>query len=742
MGNESPNNYLFLNREGHWPDFERARLEIVGDGTLQLSSVPLLSTPLPDTARNAPEPAAPAGLAIDADGNLYFTQPDSNALSVIQGCDLSLVPFHCIGKGSSSASASLNMPRGLLIPPNRPVLFVADSGNNRIQVFDLGTNQLLEIWGASAPQPSAQPGSFNQPWAMAADEAGNIYVVDYGNRRLQKFNFIGDVVASFEQNVTTSGLLKEPVDIAVRTVDDKAQIFVVDRLSAKIVVFAESGKPLLDSKGIGIELVDPRLTKPMGLAIAGDALFIGDNAARKLFRFEIGKTITLVGEAIGYDGPVAAVLWDHKKNLWVSPGDSLAPVSLSPDTGFITTGAAWSIHPVTVGRAVQWHRLQAVLKPLAQNTHLDLFAYISDHLQPPPPVDITAANPFSDSRWNSFSFLSDIDLTDIYLGGTAQKYVWVGALFSGDGTNTPQVKQLRLEYDWPTYDPYLPAIYRDHGKCNDFLPRLLSLFQSFYAGIEYEIDSLPALFDPTAVKAGFLPWLAGCLGLDLDQSWSISKQRAVLARIFEYYGKRGTAEGLRDALQLFAGVNAHIDEPLLNASWWALPYTGDACCSECAATAAAEDTNGATTENSVLGWTTMLPPAQPAGAVVGTTADLDQSHLITDEDFGSPLFTAYAYQFRVQAYRSQAGSPEALAKIRSILDSEKPAHTTYELCVIEPAFRIGFQSSVGIDTVVDGPPRELMLGTDQVLGVGTALGGTPANRVGEETRLGVSTRLA
>jgi NHL repeat len=440
MGNESPNNYLFLNREGHWLDFERSRLEVVGDGTLQLSSVPVLSTPLPDAVRNAPEPVGPAGLAIDSDGNLYFTEPDSNALSVIQGCDLSIGPFLCIGKGNAGAAASLNMPRGLLIPPNRPVLLVADSGNNRIQVFDLGTHQLLEIWGTSAPQPSAQPGSFNQPWAMAADKAGNIYVVDYGNRRLQKFNFVGDVVASFEQNVKTS-LLQEPVDIAVRTVGEITEIFVIDRVSAKIFVFDESGKPLLDSKGL-----DLSLTKPMGFAVDGNALFIGDNAARKLFRFEIGTTITFVGEAIGYDGPVAAVLWDHKKNLRVSPGDSLAPISLSPNAGFATTGVAWSIHPVTVGRAVQWHRLQALLKPLAQNTHLDLFAHISDHHRNhPPEPDLTSANPFSDSRWNSFSSLSDIDLTDIYLGGTPQKYVWVGALFSGDGTNTPQVMQLRLE---------------------------------------------------------------------------------------------------------------------------------------------------------------------------------------------------------------------------------------------------------------------------------------------------------
>ena len=741
MGNESLNNFLLLNREGRWPNFRRFGLEIVDRGTLQLTSLPRLMAPLSDAVRNAPVPDGSAGIAIDATGNLYFTQPDSNSLNVIQGCDATLVPFPCVGGGSSGTAGSLNSPCGLLIPPDRNVLFVADSGNNRIQVFDLKSYQLLDIWGASAPQPSSQAGSFDRPWTMATDADGNIYVVDYGNKRVQKFNFLGDVLASFAQNVMASGLVQQPVDIATRTANEKAQILVVDGLSSKIFVFDDSGKPILDSSGQPTVISDGHLTKPMGLAVAGDALYVGDNAARRVFRFQLGEDLTFVGEAIGYDGPVAALFFDHKETLWVHSGDSLTPVSLSTTSGYSTLGAAWSIRPITLGRAVQWHRLQALLAPLAQNTHLDLFAYICDQQTSPPQPDPTAANPFSDPRWNSFGSLANIDLTDIYLGGKTQQYIWIGALFSGDGTATPQVTQLRLEYDWPTYDPYLPAIYRSPNKCNDFLPRLLSLFQSFYGGIEHEIASLPALFDAAAVRKDFLPWLAGCLGLDLDQSWSTAKQRAVLARIFEYYGKRGTAEGLREALQLFAGVNARIDEPLMNASWWALPGTGDACCEECAAAAEANGTNWTVTGNSILGWTTMLPSAQPQGAAVGTTADLDQSHLITDEDFGSPLFTAYAYQFRVQVYRSQASSPEALARIRAILDSEKPAHTTYELCVVEPAFRIGFQSSVGIDTVVAGPPRELSLGTDQTLGVDTALGGTPATRLGEGTRLGVSTRL-
>ena len=86
MANVSANNYLFLNRDGGWPHFHRLGLEATDDGTLQLSSVPLLLTPLPDAVRNATMPDGPAGVTVDQNGTVYFTQPDGNALNVIEGC--------------------------------------------------------------------------------------------------------------------------------------------------------------------------------------------------------------------------------------------------------------------------------------------------------------------------------------------------------------------------------------------------------------------------------------------------------------------------------------------------------------------------------------------------------------------------------------------------------------------------------------------------------------------------------
>jgi phage tail-like protein len=745
MADTNPNNYLFLNRDGRWPRFNRSGLDITPAGTLQLSTVPLLRSALPAAVKNAPTPDGPAGVVVDRVGNLYFTEPDSNRLMRVSGCDASVAPVSCVQGGRNAWPGQLRNPRGLLIPPHRQVLFVADSGNHRIQIFDLDTYQLLEIWGApaggSAPALSSRPGRFNTPWTLAADADGNVYVVDYGNRRVQKFNPLGEVDPAFASNVSSSGLL-QPVDIAIGIFNGKSWIFVADGSSGKIYVFDEKGGPVLDSAGQPLVISDFHITQPMGLAVSGDALYVGDNSACRIFRLQIDGAIAFVGPAIGYEGLVACLFADHKANLWVHPGDSLTPLSLLAQSGHSTKGVLWHPEPVSVGRAVEWHRLQALLEPLPDAAHLDLFAYASDKPTDFPGVDLAAVNPFSDQRWKPLPSLANLNLTDLYLGGSARRFLWIGALFSGDGASSPLLHQLRVEFDWPTYDPYLPAIYRNTRGCADFLPRLLSLFQSFFGEIEQEISALPALFDPFAAPQGFLPWLAGCLGLDLDGSWDAARQRVVLARIFQYYGKRGTPEGLREALRLFAGVNAQIDEPIMNASWWSLPAPADACCDECAAAASSSGSGWEQTRNSVLGWTTMLAPAQPQGAVVGTSADLDQSHLIMDEDFGAPLFTDVAYQFRVQVYRSQAALPEALHKIRAVLESEKPAHTTYELCIVDPMFRVGFQSRVGIDTVVSGPPRSLSLGSDQALGINTALAGNPANRLGEESRLGISTRLA
>ena len=59
--------------------------------------------------------------------------------------------------------------------------FVCEFGNSRLQIFD-GHDQAVEIIG----RPGSAPGRFNNPWSIALDSHGNLYVADAGNHRVQK----------------------------------------------------------------------------------------------------------------------------------------------------------------------------------------------------------------------------------------------------------------------------------------------------------------------------------------------------------------------------------------------------------------------------------------------------------------------------------------------------------------------------------------------------------------------------
>ena len=256
---------------------------------------------------------------------------------------------------------------------------------------------------------------------------------------------------------------------------------------------------------------------------------------------------------------------------------------------------------------------------------------------------------------------------------------------------------------------------------------MLALFESFNVEDEDAIARLPELFDAAAVPADALPWLASWLAADLDQHWSTAKQREAVAQAWTRDAKRGTVQGLRDAIQFETGLSVLIEEPIQNAAWWALP-AAPAC-------GVVADPNEAA--GLMLGGGTMLAGPSPDGAVVGSSAVLDRSRILNAEDYGLPLFDEVAHRFCVYLYRgAQSAQAQAVAKI---VDREKPAHTSYRLCTIEPQMRIGFQALVGIDTVIGGPPQPAPLGTAATDGF--ALASDDEIRIGVHSRIGDRLRI-
>jgi phage tail-like protein len=102
----------------------------------------------------------------------------------------------------------------------------------------------------------------------------------------------------------------------------------------------------------------------------------------------------------------------------------------------------------------------------------------------------------------------------------------------------------------------LPGVLLEDGA----LPRLLDAFDDVLAPVFATLDGLDSYFDPELAPPDFLAWLAGWLGLALDDAWSPRRAREVLAALPEVLRWRGTPGGVALAVRTFAGVDAEVTD--------------------------------------------------------------------------------------------------------------------------------------------------------------------------------------
>lgn len=129
-------------------------------------------------------------------------------------------------------------PRKIVID-NSDLVWVTDACNHRVQVFDAGGNKarLVKTWG----EQGSQPGQLNYPYdillddaALAGKENGYVYLCELGNHRVQKFTTDGQFVASFGRNGRGEGELDQPWGIAR---DSEGRLFVLDTYNHRVQRF-------------------------------------------------------------------------------------------------------------------------------------------------------------------------------------------------------------------------------------------------------------------------------------------------------------------------------------------------------------------------------------------------------------------------------------------------------------------------------------------------------------------------
>ncbi|HYL65899.1 MAG TPA: 6-bladed beta-propeller, partial [Nitrosopumilaceae archaeon] len=93
------------------------------------------------------------------------------------------VPTFLFKFGSAGTGiGQFNNPDGIAVDSLHRII-VADTNNNRIQVFSSAGNPLFQF-GTSG----SGIGQFTSPQGVAVDSLGNIYVADTNNNRIQVFD--------------------------------------------------------------------------------------------------------------------------------------------------------------------------------------------------------------------------------------------------------------------------------------------------------------------------------------------------------------------------------------------------------------------------------------------------------------------------------------------------------------------------------------------------------------------------
>lgn len=126
-----------------------------------------------------------------------------------------------------------------IVIDNGGLVWVTDACNHRVQVFDASGShaKLVKSWG----QQGNGPGQLNFPYdillddaALAGQSGGFVYLCEFGNHRVQKFTLNGSYVGSFGKNGRREGELDQPWGIAR---DSQGRMFVLDTYNHRVQRF-------------------------------------------------------------------------------------------------------------------------------------------------------------------------------------------------------------------------------------------------------------------------------------------------------------------------------------------------------------------------------------------------------------------------------------------------------------------------------------------------------------------------
>jgi uncharacterized repeat protein (TIGR01451 family) len=320
----------------------------------------------------------PAGVALDAAGNLYIAENGSNVIRKVTAANGDIATVGGNGNGSwgdgGPATGALlsNVDHEALDAAGN--LYIADSGNNRIRKVAAATGIITTVAGNgtagyagdNGPATSAE---LNGPAGVAVDSAGNIYIADTSNNVVRKVAAGTGIITTVAGNQAagagysgnggpaTSAQLGFPYGVAV---DGSGNLYIADTWNAVIrrvtngTIATVAGSNLFGYSGDGSTAIYAELNYPYGVAVDSfGTLYIADTGNSAIRQVASGIINTVAGNetaGAGYSGDGAAatsaqlqtpygVTVDASSNIFIADTGNLVIREVTKSTGYISTVA-------------------------------------------------------------------------------------------------------------------------------------------------------------------------------------------------------------------------------------------------------------------------------------------------------------------------------------------------------------------------------------------------------------------